>query len=215
MAADRGRDSAADPRSVRSREALSRAILALAAEGPVTEVTITALCERAGVTRRTFYNHSDSPVALLKQVLTAELDVVGDRMRADTAEPDADLTTAVRHSFGAMIGHVRRHRSIYRDAKTGRLHPDLYMLLRDHFFDALRHSIVTSVRRIPEIDRVRVGTSRYSSAVDLHAAYVANAFAGVIESAIEHPSVTTEFALDVVVASLPRWMLEAPTRSST
>lgn len=213
MSVNGGRDATADPRSVRSQDALFRAILALAAEGPITEVTITALCERAGVTRRTFYNHSESPIVLLKQVLTVELDLIGDRMRAETAEPDVDLSVAVRHSFGAMIDHVRRKRSIYQDARTGRIHPDLYVLLRDHFFGALRHSIDTSVRQIPEIDHVGPGSPRYPCAVDLHASYVANAYAGVIESAIEDPSVTTEFALDVVVASLPRWMLEAPTRS--
>src|SRR5882757_5725196 len=102
MARGAGRDRGPDPRSLRSQAALSRAILTLAAQQPVTEVTITALCQEAAVTRRTFYNHAGSPVELLEQVLTAELDQIGARMRAETALPDVDLSLAVRHSLGAI-----------------------------------------------------------------------------------------------------------------
>ncbi|MDN2495719.1 TetR/AcrR family transcriptional regulator [Nocardia nova] len=201
------RDRQVDPRSVRSRAALSRAILEVAAERPIDRVTITALCERAGVTRRTFYNYAGSPVELLKQVLTAELDEIGARMRAERAQPGIDLAVAVRHSLGAMLEHVHRHRTIYRDTTTGRVHPELYVLLSDHFFDAVRHSIVTSVRRIPEIDGVRAGSARYPAAVDLHAAFVAHAYAGVIERSLGTATASRDFVLDIVLATLPGWML--------
>ncbi len=197
---------------MRSQAALSRAILKLAAQQPVTDVTITALCQHAGVTRRTFYNHAESPVELLKQVLTAELDQVGAQMRAETAAPDVDLTVAVRRSLGAMIEHVRGKRSIYRDAKTGRIHPELYVLLSDHFYQAIRVSIVTSVRAIPDVDGVRVGSADYQAAVDLHASYIAHGYAGIIETALDNPMATTDFVLDIVVAALPGWMLDSPTR---
>ncbi|WP_083895635.1 TetR/AcrR family transcriptional regulator [Nocardia jiangxiensis] len=203
-----GRDRRADPRSVRSRAALSRAILEVAAEQPIDRVTITALCERAGVTRRTFYNHAGSPVDLLKQVLTTELDEVGAQMRAESTRSDIDLSVAVRHSLGAILEHAHRNRSIYRDAATGRLHPELYVLLSDHFFDAIRHSILTSVRRIPEIDGVRAGSARYPASVELHASFIAHAYAGVIERALDNPMASNDFVLDIVLATLPDWMLD-------
>ncbi|WP_330255100.1 TetR/AcrR family transcriptional regulator [Nocardia sp. NBC_00565] len=207
-----GRDRGADPRSIRSRAALSRAILEVAAEQPIDQVTITALCERAGVTRRTFYNYAGSPVELLKQALTAELDEIGDQMRAESAQSDVDLSVAVRHSLGAILEHVHRNGSIYRDTVTGRVHPELYVLLGDHFFDAVRHSILTSVRQIPEIDGVRAGSTRYLAAIDLHASFVAHAYAGVIEKALDNPAVSNDFVLDIVVATLPDWMLNKAER---
>lgn len=202
-----GRGHETDPRSVRSREALSRAVLELAAEGPVTQLTITDLCARAGVTRRTFYNHSSSPTALLRQVLTSELDRIGEQMREDTASPNVDLDRAVRRSFGGMIDHVRSHKAVYRDTESGRIHPDLYTLLSDHFIEALRHSVETSARRIPVIDGVTQQSRRYPASVELHVSYIAHAYAGVIETTLRNPDITTEFALDVVIASLPGWML--------
>lgn len=210
MADTAGRDRRADPRSVRSHAALSRAILELAAQQPVTEVTITALCQQAGVTRRTFYNHAASPIELLKQALTAELDQVGAQMRAETALPDVDLSVAVRHSLGAIIEHVHRHRSIYRDVATGRIHPELYVLLSEHFYHAVRQSIATSVRQIPAIDDIRPGSARYAAAADLHASYIAHAYAGVTQTALNNPDVTTDFVLDIVVSALPDWMLSTP-----
>jgi hypothetical protein len=61
-----------------------------------------------------------SPVELLEQELTAELDQIGGQMRAETAAPDVDLPVVVRRSLGAIIEHVYRSRSIYQDAATGR-----------------------------------------------------------------------------------------------
>lgn len=50
--------SAHDPRSVRTRRALRDALAAeITATGELSQVTVTAVTDRAGVTRRTFYSH--------------------------------------------------------------------------------------------------------------------------------------------------------------
>lgn len=47
-----------DPRAIRSRRALRDALSAeIEASGDLSRVTVTALCDRAGITRRTFYLH--------------------------------------------------------------------------------------------------------------------------------------------------------------
>ena len=47
-----------DPRTLRSREQLRDALAAeIAATGDLTQVTVTGLTQRAGLTRRTFYSH--------------------------------------------------------------------------------------------------------------------------------------------------------------
>lgn len=50
--------SASDPRSTRTRRALRDALAAeIVASGDMTQVTVTGVTDRAGVTRRTFYSH--------------------------------------------------------------------------------------------------------------------------------------------------------------
>ncbi|MDQ1505633.1 MAG: hypothetical protein QOD57_3360, partial [Actinomycetota bacterium] len=63
-----------DPRITRTVHALEEAIVDLAAEQPVSRITVAALAERAGVTRATVYNRYTSPLDLLIEVLYADLD---------------------------------------------------------------------------------------------------------------------------------------------
>lgn len=195
---------------MRSQTALAEAIIDLATRQSVTSISITDLCRRAGVTRRTFYNHAQSPVLLLRRVLTDELDQVRDVMFRDTADQDADLEAAVRRSLGSIIDHVQHHRAIYHDPTTRRIHPELYQLLSDHFFAAVRTSIVTDVRRIPD-PRASTNADQHSLAIDIYASYVAHAYAGVIETTLNNPATaTTDFVLDLVIDALPDWMLTNP-----
>lgn len=199
----------ADPRTLRSQVALTVAIIDLASRQSVSDISITELCRRAGVTRRTFYNHAQSPVQLLRRALTEELDLVRDAMIRDTADQDANLEAAVRRSLGSIIDHVQHHRAIYHDPATRRIHPELYQLLSDHFFAAAHTSITTAVRRIPDPGP---DADQRALATDVLASYVAHAYAGVIETALNNPaSATTDFVLDLVIGALPGWMLTNPS----
>src|SRR5882757_5615558 len=64
-----------DPRIVRTAQALEQAIVELASERPVSQITVAELADRAGVTRATFYNRCSSPLELLIQVLFADLEL--------------------------------------------------------------------------------------------------------------------------------------------
>ena len=58
-----------DPRSVRTRAALAEALAdEIAATGDLSRVTVTAVTERAGVTRRTFYSHYTDIAGLVNAV---------------------------------------------------------------------------------------------------------------------------------------------------
>ena len=50
-----------DPRIARTAQACQGAIVELAAERPISQVTIADLAKGAGVTRATFYNHYTTP----------------------------------------------------------------------------------------------------------------------------------------------------------
>lgn len=101
-----------DARQEKTIARLSAAILELATERPVTEVTVSELARTAGVHRSTVYVYAPSPVELLQNVLRAELDV----LRADYlvgVEPD-DALQAVEGVTRGVLVHVDRHDAIYR-----------------------------------------------------------------------------------------------------
>lgn len=66
-----------DPRCVRSRERLREALAAeMAAQGDLANVTVTAVADRAGLTRRTFYSHYadiSSMVAAIEEETLADV----------------------------------------------------------------------------------------------------------------------------------------------
>src|SRR5580700_438965 len=69
-----GKPRRTDPRISRTDQALAQAIVELAAQQPVSRITVADLADQAGVTRATFYNRYSSPLELLIQVLSADLD---------------------------------------------------------------------------------------------------------------------------------------------
>ncbi|MFC8733716.1 TetR/AcrR family transcriptional regulator [Luteimicrobium sp. NPDC057192] len=111
-----------DRRTVRTRAALRAAILELAAQQDVSELSVVEVARRAGINRVTFYDHATSPAALLVAVLADELD----QIRAALLEPDVagggepaatpDPLELVDRVARAVAAHVERHATIYERA---------------------------------------------------------------------------------------------------
>ena len=90
-------DATLDPRSVRTRRALRWALAQeLAATGDLSQVTVTSLARRAGLTRRTFYTHYRDIPDFVSQVEEEALSELAERIKAigkaDLAELVAVLT---------------------------------------------------------------------------------------------------------------------------
>ena len=64
-----------DPRIARSRAVLHEAMIALAGERSIDDITIADITARAGVNRSTFYQHFSDKGALLADALEAAADV--------------------------------------------------------------------------------------------------------------------------------------------
>lgn len=86
-----------DIRVQRSCQALGDALMAALADGEGLEVTISALCARAGVSRPTFYQHFDSVEDLLAAAMRRRLD-------------DLDATAG---SFAEVLRSLARDRATY------------------------------------------------------------------------------------------------------
>lgn len=90
-----------DPRAARTRLALHRAILALAAERPIGEIPVTEIVVRAGVNRSSLYQHFDDREELLASALES---IESEHTRIDRpvtvtglSEPPPELRRFVEH----------------------------------------------------------------------------------------------------------------------
>ena len=112
-----------DRRVRRTREALARALLQLAAERPLAEVTIRALTSRAAGGYATFFRHYQTKEELLLDVLGG---IVGEL--ADLLQPNAGagrLEDAGRQLFDYVASHAPALRVLFDAQRTGTLERDL------------------------------------------------------------------------------------------
>jgi len=214
-----------DPRTARSAEALRAAILELAERHPLGDITVDRIVEAAGVSRKTFYNHVGNPTELLTAALTVELDQVRRRMDAGLRCDTVDLGSLSRARLGEIIDHILLRRRIYQQP-DGRIHPVLYRMLSDHFHAAISHSIAQSVRQVPEGGGAQGGAAQGGGAQgaveeqraveDIHAGFVAHAYAGAIDTWLPRSEAIDRDALvEIIIGSLPEWMTtRAAARSS-
>ena len=57
-----------DPRFARTKVAIHNAIIDLLRERNLSEITVSALCQRAGVNRNTFYAHYNNPTEVVEEI---------------------------------------------------------------------------------------------------------------------------------------------------
>lgn len=99
-----------DPRAAHTQSLLRSAVLELAAERPISEITVIDIITAAGVNRSSFYQHFDSR----EELLAAALERIETEMAhadepvivTNDSQPPAELVRFMRH-FAA-------HRSLYR-----------------------------------------------------------------------------------------------------
>lgn len=104
--ADKPLCSTRDPRSTRTRRALRSALATeIVSSGDLTQVTVTGVTDRAGVTRRTFYSHFRDIADLVDQT---ERETVDDLkpLIADLAEVDLDSLSQAIDRHEACPGAV-------------------------------------------------------------------------------------------------------------
>lgn len=180
-----------DPRSLRSREALRRAALDLAAVRPLTELSVSEICRAAGVTRDTFYRHADAPVSLVADALSVELaDVL-----ADVGELDS-LTTAEDR----LLAHVRARADVYR----GALHPSLAAPIRDVLERVIARGLEEWLERHPEIEPPAIDDQ---STREIAVAYAAGGTVAAIEVWLRSGADDVAWATRAILAASPEWWL--------
>ena len=109
-----------DRRSVRTRAALAEALAAeIAATGDLSRVTVTAVTERAGVTRRTFYSHYSDIAGLVSAVEDELIEELRGYVTALAAVHLPELEEAIAHARPCpgseeMLEYVRANGRVFQ-----------------------------------------------------------------------------------------------------
>lgn len=101
-----------DPRVARTRQSLQEALLDLARDHALDEITVADLTERAGVNRSSFYQHYSDKETLLADALDAVLDDLGARLATMAPGP---ITQAVPpQALTDYLTHLDANAALYR-----------------------------------------------------------------------------------------------------
>jgi len=109
-----GRAKVEDPRYIRVRASLVGALLDLAAETPVEDISVSQLTTAAGVSRTTFYGHASSPTQLLADTLIAELRPQLEDIVEAMSHPGVDYVGQWRRLYRVLLEHVQHRARIYK-----------------------------------------------------------------------------------------------------
>jgi AcrR family transcriptional regulator len=189
-----GKQRPVDPRITRTDQALARAIVELAAQRPVSQITVADLADQAGVTRATFYNRYSSPLELLIQVLYADLERVHRLEDARRAEGRHSAVQMLRLATGDVADHVERFMAVYEHALHDPADGGVYEALVRHFTD---YGLAFMARS------THPGLPGANHRVIAH--FVAHGFAGAIKAWLGDRSVTKTDLVEAAVACAPAW----------
>jgi AcrR family transcriptional regulator len=189
-----GKPRRTDPRISRTDQALAQAIVELAAQQPVSRITVADLAGQAGVTRATFYNRYSSPLELLIQVLYADLERVHRLEDARRAVGRYSAVQMLRLATGDVADHVERFMAVYQHALHDPADDGVYEALVRHFTDYGMAFMARSTH--PDLP----GTNRR-----VMAHFVAHGFAGAIKAWLSDHSVTKTDLVEAAVACAPVW----------
>ncbi|HUE61411.1 MAG TPA: TetR/AcrR family transcriptional regulator [Acidimicrobiales bacterium] len=187
-------DEHTDPRVLRTAQACEEAIVELASEKPISQITVADLAERAKVTRATFYNHYATPLELLIQVLLADLERAHLQEQERRSGGSLSAAEMLRLSIADVADHIERFKAVYQHAVHNPADGGVYEALVRHFTDYARVFIARCTHPdLPDKNHHVI------------AQFVAHGFAGAIKAWLSDTSVTKEALIDAAVASAPVW----------
>ncbi len=187
-----------DARQRRSRERLHQAVLRLAEERPVTQVSVSELAREAGVHRSTFYEHASSPDDLLRQALLVDLDALRQPLLADTG---ADLSVVATEVTQGVMRHIESHIAIYRRDLAYSSEVGLRSMLGAHFLESSRILLELARARI----ELPVPDVAEEAAADIAARMVADGTVGAIAGWLERPELSIDDFFKVYLRMVPTW----------
>ncbi|MEV6164582.1 TetR/AcrR family transcriptional regulator [Streptomyces sp. NPDC052052] len=198
-----------DVRTRRTRARLREAVLRLASERPVEEISVAELVRAARINRTTFYKHAESPVTLLEQVLYADLDRIRTAWLADIAAAELSAREVWERASGALVAHLEDRDALYTAGLAGRRSASLNRLLVDHFTASVRALLDQDPRRVPD------GEGTASWRAEAHSRFLAHGEAGLVEAWLSLPRPRDpRLFVSAAKSALAPW-LDGPSHADT
>nr|WP_246314378.1 TetR/AcrR family transcriptional regulator [Kineococcus aurantiacus] len=163
----------------------------MAATRSAETLSVAEIARAAGVHRSTFYEHSDSPSALLGTVLREELDDARERHLAGPG--DRDWREALRATTLDVLEHLERHRAVYLRSLGSPADGTLRSLLSDHFHASILLLTRRGVLHSPVADP------------DLMARYVAEGTVGALSVWLGRDVRDPQAFLEAYTDLVPGW----------
>ncbi len=183
----------------RAEAALRRAVAEIAAEKPITNVTVSEVCRRAGITRDSFYRFAPSAVALLTAYLYDDHDTT--LVTPIASSHDSGLWT-LRPATLVLLQHVQRNRRIYRNALT----PGLPAELREALLRRLEEVLFARARalpgKLPDIEGKRPNADEVAALIH----FQSNGVVGILEYLVGSDLIDDlEHCTAIILASTAPW----------
>ena len=188
-----------DARQKRTRQRLEEAVLLLASERDITSASVSELTRRAGIVRTTFYAHANTPVQLLTDVLSKELDDVREALmqELDHGIAPGGFRALTQRTMNKILDHVVRHKGVYGSVNSASSAYALRTVLSKH--------ISGCVIRILEGGHVTPPSTKPDH-LRLYASFLATGAAGAIEQWLQSEKPIARAALLAAVNDvLPDW----------
>lgn len=164
-----------------AKRRLYAAVLELAAERPIDQLSATDISRAAGVHRSTFAEYAASGADLLRAALREQLDDIRARFLTDpgAAAPDAAAGTS-----RAVLAHVEHHHAIYSRGLLETGGGDLHGMLAEHFRESVRELERAGAVR-PPFD-ARGASRRFLE--ESTARFIASGSIGILEAWLMEPA---------------------------
>lgn len=164
-----------DPRAARTQALLRAAIMQLASQRPVAEITVKEIIEQAGVNRSSFYQHFDSR----EELLASSLEHIETEMaRADEPVVVTDLSTPPAE-LERFMRHFAEHADLYRLVFSSRGSALVVSRVRARIIALVRSGMIASNQHQP----LEHGIAQHPELpLDIAAAGTAGALLGIIEA---------------------------------
>ncbi|MFD3583065.1 TetR/AcrR family transcriptional regulator [Streptomyces sp. NPDC058683] len=183
----------------RTVRAFEQAVVELASERPVSQITVAELADRAGVSRATFYNRYSTPLDPLIQVLYDDLERGRRRDDELCAEGGYSAPELFRLAAAGIADHAERFIGVYRNSLADPADSGVYEAFVRHCGAyALAFLARTEQHGPPGAGRQMI------------AQFMAHGFAGAVRAWLDNPSVTKDELVASAMACAPAWWRSGP-----
>ncbi len=143
-------DVSFDRRSVRTRDALHRALTELIAARAWDDIAVQDVCERANIGRSTFYSHYPNKDALLQGGLDGLQAELQRQARARSEKTSTGLKTTEEFGFAlGLIEHAQEQRAIFRGLIGRRSGFAVQQRFREMVIRLITHELPASTGNFP------------------------------------------------------------------